>query len=436
MRILVACSVLVACGPPARPDDPNGVDAPTAAIVSGVVYAPNQGPGQAAPGQEIPISGALVYVTTTPPEPIPDHVYCEACVAPPSTGTLSAPDGSFTLAVPPGSYTLVIQKGQYRIDQPVTLSLGALALPASQTTLPSQWKPEAGLFMPKIAMAQGTNDQIEDILGKLGVGTLAGNTFASPQGENGPELAIYQYFGTGPGTVTYLLKNLAELRKYHIIFFPCSTEMFDLDALLKNQTVLANVRRYVNEGGKLYVTDWSGELADRAFPKQIQLGGAGHDSDGTYNPTTFTGTLTKVGDADGDYYDLYDGKVVDPDLHAWLGTQFGPIQMDAPAMYNPDQFKVTDLFNFIPKTNAVQIGTDMDGMPVYDTPKVWVTGTDPDNGMGALPIAVTYQPTGCGKVLYTPFQTANDEHAGLYPQERVLLYLIMEIQTCSDNPIL
>ena len=54
---------------------------------------------------------------------------------------------------------------------------------------------------------------------------------------------------------------------------------------------------------------------------------------------------------------------------------------------------------------------------------------------GPKPLAVTYEPTGCGKVLYTTFQTANASHVGLYPQERILIYLIMEIQTCSDNPI-
>jgi hypothetical protein len=438
MRTILACVLLCACGPGPRPNGDDGtVDAATSAVVIGKVYAPNQGPGQVPPGEEIPIAGALVYVTDTPPPPIPDHVYCEQCVATPETGVLSGPDGSFTLSVPPGSYTLVIQKGQYRIDQQVTLALGTLPLPTSQTTLPSQWKPEAGLYMPKIAMAQGTNDQIEDILGKLGVGTLSGNTFASPMGENGPEIVIYQYAGTAATSVTYLLKHIDEMRKYHIIFFPCSTDMFDLDALLRNQTVLANVRRYVNEGGKLYVTDWSGELADRAFPHQIQLGDDGADSEGTYDPTALTGALNKVGSADGLPYDLTDGKAVDPDLHAWLGTQIGPTESNpTPQIYNPDVFEVTDLWNFIPKTNAVQLGTDMMGMPVYDTPKVWVTGTDPDASGGAMPIAVTYQPTGCGKVLYTPFQTANTEHEGLFPQERVLLYLIMEIQTCSDNPIL
>ena len=41
-------------------------------------------------------------------------------------------------------------------------------------------------------------------------------------------------------------------------------------------------------------------------------------------------------------------------------------------------------------------------------------------------------PTGCGKVLYSTFQTSNTAHPGMYPQERVLLYLIMEIQQCSE----
>jgi hypothetical protein len=82
------------------------------------------------------------------------------------------------------------------------------------------------------------------------------------------------------------------------------------------------------------------------------------------------------------------------------------------------------------------IGTDMQGMPVYDTPKPWVTGSKMGEPAATnKPIAVTFEPTGCGKVLYTAFQTANSGHAGLYPQERVLLYLIMEIQTCSDNPV-
>ncbi len=443
-RSLLILIAFAACGPSGRGDDTGGGgDGGSGsngnfAEVTGKVWAPNQGPGQAMLGQEIPVAGALVYVSPTKPDPIPDHVYCEQCVATPSGGVLSGADGSFSLQVPPGRYWVVIQKGQFRMEAEYELQLGALALTSQQTTLPSVWDPPTGRYMPKMAMAQGTNDQIEDILGKLGVGTMAGNSFTSPAGEKGPELDIFQYSGTGAGTVTELLQNMTELRKYHIIFFPCAVSMSQIDALLQNQTVLANIRRYVSEGGKLYVTDWSGELADRAFPQQIVLGDAGADSDGTYDPATFTGTLTTPGDADGGLYESMDGKAIDPDLAAWLGLQSGPTETGAGVgMYNASAFVVTDLWNWVKKLNTVQIGVDSMGLPVYDAPKAWVTGTKPGTtGAANRPIAVTYQPTGCGKVLYTPFQTANGEHAGLYPQERVLLYLIMEISTCSDNPIL
>ena len=45
-------------------------------------------------------------------------------------------------------------------------------------------------------------------------------------------------------------------------------------------------------------------------------------------------------------------------------------------MYNPNQFTVVDNWNWISKLNSVMKGTDMDGMPVYDDPKAWVTGSD------------------------------------------------------------
>ncbi|MBA3460656.1 MAG: hypothetical protein H0T46_11875 [Deltaproteobacteria bacterium] len=441
---LVLVGALVACGPSGRGDDTGGGgdggdgSGGNFAELKGKVWAPNQAPGQAMAGQEIPIAGALVYVSATKPDPIPDRVYCEQCVPTPSGGALTGADGSFSLQVPPGRYWVVIQKGQFRLEAEYELQLGTLELPAPQTTLPSTWDPATGRYMPRMAMATGTNDQIEDILGKLGVGTMSGNTFQNPMGEKGPELDIYDYEGTAAGSVTFLLSNIAEMRKYHIIFFPCSVSMSDVDTLLQNQTILGNIRRYVSEGGKLYVTDWSGELADRAFPQQVVLGDSGTDSDGTYDATTFTGTLTTVGDADGGLYEAPDGKTLDAELGAWLGLQMGPTEGGTGvSMYNPQSFVVTDLWNWVKKMNTVQIGVDGTGMPVYDAPKAWVSGSK-SGTTGAMnrPIAVTYQPAGCGKVLFTTFQTANGEHDGLYPQERVLLYLIMEITTCSDNPIL
>lgn len=445
VSLALLATLLFACGPSGRSDDTGGGDGGGGdgsggnyAELTGKVWAPNQAPGQAVMGQEIPVAGALVYVSATKPDPIPDRVYCEQCIATPNGGTLTGPDGSFTLQVSPGRYWVVIQKGQFRLEAEYELQLGTLVMTPQQTTLPSVWDPAAGRYMPRMAMAQGTNDNIEDILAKLGVGTLSGNAFGGPMGEKGPELDIYQYTGTGAGTVAGLLSDINQMRKYHIIFFPCSVDMSDINTQLSDQTILANIRRYVSEGGKLYVTDWSGELVDRAFPQQVVLGDTGADSDGTYDATTFTGTLTTAGDADGGLYESPDGKAVDTDLASWLGLQTGPTENGTGiGMYNSQAFEVTDLWNWIKKLNTVQIGVDGMGMPVYDAPKAWVTGTKPGTtGAANRPIAVTYEPTGCGKVLFTAFQTANSAHDGLYPQERVLLYLIMEITTCSDNPIL
>ena len=50
-------------------------------------------------------------------------------------------------------------------------------------------------------------------------------------------------------------------------------------------------------------------------------------------------------------------------------------------------------------------------------------------------MTVTFEPTGCGRVMYSTYHTTAGRHAGLYPQERILLYLIMEIALCSDHPI-
>ncbi len=432
----------VGCGPAARSDiDANGngngdaADAfvPLTATLTGKVWAPNQAPGQAAPGQEIPIYGALVYISTQRPTPIPQQAYCEKCVETPSGGVLSSHDGSFSLSALPGTYWLVIQKGQFRSEQQITVADGATALTVGQTTLPSKNDPANGATIPKIAIVRGFSDNIQDVMGKLGFGTMSGNSWSSATGEAGAEMTMYQYSASGGDLdVNLLFNSIDEMRKYHIIFFPCATSMSSYNSTLQDQTKLKNIRQYVKEGGKLYVTDWSGEVADRAFPQQIELGDDGADSNGTYDPVTLTGTLSTVGDSDGGNYNSDDGRAVDPDLGMWLGLQLGPTEANAmPALYDSQRFPVTNNYNWVKALKSVAIGNDANGVPVLDNPKPWVAGTKPGVA-GQHAQAVTYTPTGCGKVLYSTFQTSNSAHPGMYPQERVLLYLIMEIQQCSE----
>lgn len=381
--------------------------------------------------------GATVYVSDTQPAPIPQQTFCEPCIETPQGAVASKHDGSFELPVNgSGRYWLVIQKGPFRLEQQIDIAKGTTSLPPASTTLPSKLDPQNGAWIPKVAIARGNFDAIEDILGKVGFGTMNGNKLGTPDNE----ITFYTWGATDNTSAEYLVQNIAELRKYHIVFFPCSTDVDD--AVMSDPAVLKNIRQFVADGGKLYVTDWSGEVGDRAFPPQIELGSGGFgtvDSIGTYDPITLDGTLTQAGDADGSLYDAEDGKAVDPDLNMWLGLQSGPTEENpVPSMYNPNFFTVGHNWNFIPKLNSVMKGTDDMGMPVYDDPKAWLVGSDGEHGQ--LPLAVTYEPAGCGKVLFSTFQTsgasASDEHVGLTPQERVLLFLIMEISSCTKNPII
>ena len=89
MRKLIVMLVLAiaSCGPGSRnPGMGSGSgsgsgnpDCPTCATVSGRVWAPKWAPGDVPAGQEIPIFGAMVYVSSTKPDPIPQKVYCEGC---------------------------------------------------------------------------------------------------------------------------------------------------------------------------------------------------------------------------------------------------------------------------------------------------------------------------------------------------------------------
>jgi hypothetical protein len=455
MRLVASLALalmVAACGPSKKAgnggDDtidassssgPDAYNGPTGTI-TGHVWMPKYGPGQVPAGQEIPVFGAMVSITTTKLAPIPDHVYCEQC-ADTANGVLTTHDGSFSITAAPGQYWLTIQKGQFRLEEPIVVTATALDLPASATTLPSEYDPANGAWIPKVAVAVGNYDAVEDILGKIGFGTMdsADDALVNGIGEKGAEIDLYQYGGTGTTSVQSLLMSLDTLRKYHIVFFPCSTEVDD--TLLQNETVLKNLRQYVSEGGKIYVTDWSGETGDRAFPPQIMLGGTdfsggSNDTVGTYDPKTFADSITTWGTSDGDLYDSTDAQANDPDLSAWLGTQMAPDASGNVSMINPTQFDVVDNWNYITKLQSVQIGTDNQGLPVYDDPKGWIVGSDPNVDSTKRPLSVTYQPTGCGRVLYSTYQTsgasAADKHVGLTTQERVLLFLIMEIQICNS----
>lgn len=413
-------------------------DPSLAATIMGTVWTPGNGPGMVPAGHEIPVFDAVIYVTSQRPQAMDEGASCRPCQEAPATSVQTDHAGNFTLyGVNPGTHWMVIEKGDFRLEQEITIAERELVtLSAAQSTLPSVYDPENGKTIPKVALAAGIFDDMEDILGKIGfgevdaegafVGTSAAGVFDLYDNGSNPNSAF------AVGTLTDLMSSLDRMLAYDIIFIPCSGS--EHVAALQDQQTLKNIRDYVAAGGKLYVTDWSGEWADNVFPGQVQLDSNSDTPAGAYNATTDTWTPGLFGNADGSpSYTSNEAEAVDENLRQWLEGQQGPLTDGSVAMFSPSNMTIEGNWNHIEGLHPVQVGVDEDGNAIIDNPVKYVVG---DDGFGFTgpkkPLTVTYEPAGCGRVLYSTYHTTHNTHVGLAPQERVLVYLIMEIGVCKD----
>jgi hypothetical protein len=453
--VLLALFAATACGPTPQGDgdgDGGGTGGgdggpqppPPAGNVTGTVWAPGNAIGAVPAGYEIPVANAMVYFADNgAPAELPDEVYCDRCELHPAIFSTTDAKGRFTIEnVAAGSHRLVIEKAQFRLVTMIDVpAQQGLAVPAAQTTLPSEHAPAQGKWTPRVAIAIGDSDHIEDIFGKIGMldvdseGRVVEASFGATD-----RIELYgnpidpPFPSQHEGTITTLFGDLNRMKRYHIIFVPCN---FDSNvAPLASPAMRRNIQDYVAAGGKLYVTDWSAEWEDAAFPDFIRFD-AQHDttaamvSAGSINP----------GDGDFGHFAMH-ARATDPVLAEWLDGQKAPLvipaggeELDFPSTYadgviDAQDFVVEGNWTLIRETPAVRIGTDMNGMPVMNTAKTWISG----DYMGTYyPHTVTFEPS-CGRVMYSTYHTAQKTHEGLVPQERVLLHLIMEIGVCNAGP--
>ena len=355
----------------------------------------------------LPISGALVYLTSAAPAPFPDHVFCDCCVTL-SKGvpyTFSNPDGSFDLgAYHTGKQLLVVEKGQFRRVREIDVNAATVGVPKDDTTLPHKTDLSVHDEIPKMAVLQGLWDAIEVSLAKFGLGQLE------------PGL-----LGLGvqvkPGTASFdiikdsrqsFLSDYSRLSQYHIVFLPCSgsdgTTCNDFTS--GDSTVQQNLQKFVAAGGKLYVTDYSYDYVRQPFPGYLD----------------WAGETSAIGSAcQGDSYDA-NATVPDQGLKDWL------------AAAGVSSFQVKQSWTIIDKVNAVQT-TDLDGKPTTVTPKVWVEGSVP--GYGQKPTTVSF-PRACGRVLFSTYHTeagGSSASSPYLPQEAALMYVLLEVGVCIEPTI-
>jgi len=187
------------------------------------------------------------------------------------------------------------------------------------------------------------------------------------------------------------------------------------------------------------VTDWSAEWEDAAFPEFIAF-----DSSTDTTPAMAAANTINNGDGDFGHFAMH-GKAVDGALNTWLDGQKAPLvipiggeEEDFPSEYaegviDASDFVIEGNWSLIRSLPTVSLGTDpATGDPIEETAKTWISG---DFNGAVYPHTVTFEPS-CGRVLYSTYHTAQKTHQYLVPQERVLLFLIMEIGVCNDGPII
>lgn len=332
-----------------------------------------------APEGTIPIGGALVYLSPSPPPAIPDGVFCDACVTLESTipNGFTAPDGTFQIPTySEGPHYLVVQKGQFRRVRPITISAGEMLADPTATRLPSRMDKANGDDIPKMAIQDGAWDDIASSIVELGV--------------DADQIAI---FGCQGFSCDSPFDDYATLSQYHIAFVPCSSCVSGTGAQADN------IRQFVAAGGKFYVTDWSYKWLTNTFPGYLD-----------FELSSMDGDACTISEYDAPATQL------DPELAAWLGAQ---------GIVNPVFEKG---YTRITSVNSVDT-VDGNGQPVTVTPKTWIKGMTPS---GDLPLTVSFEQQ-CGRVLFSSYHS--ESSTGLMPQELALLYVLLEVGVCVEVPV-
>ena len=411
MAVLVA-SLLTACGGGGGGNDE--APSPSTGSIRGVVFAPNGTDPIAQAVVYIPSSatGALSAISATA------AATCEIPGVQVVTKTCAGADGAFVLnGVPAGvGVTVVIAKGLFKKEIKVNVTAGAPSvLVAADTTLPIATGP--GTQTPRIAVVTGQFDRMEDVLAKLGLGTVDASGALVP----GTEKFMLIDGTLSLDDVAYpnfdaLLGSLDELKKFDLIMINCGTEY---ENLLSAPSVVARLRQYVSDGGRLYVTDLSYDFIEQPFPEYIDFFGADLIAE------TSSENIDQAEVGDSGITSVAD--ILVSTLQSWLGATVlcGSASISSNTASCLDTNGKVHIEDFgggwammetahPAQTNAVTVWTR--------GPVSWSSGS----GSGAKPLTMTF-PSGAGKVLYSSYHTAGASHPYMLPQERILQYLIFEI---------
>lgn len=348
-----------------------------------------------APDRATPIGNVLVYVedsistkpqgTQLPCGTVPDAKWMATC---------SDENGNFTLSGQvKGKATIRLEKGVF---QGILKKQFKTAGTYQKQNYNLGGSPALG--SPTMAVVKGSYDSIQDILGRLGFGTLDtnGNLLSGTQTFDLFESAKYEALFEDKDK-----NGKANIFDYKVVFWNCG---FTLDTALTeaNKKIL---RQYVQEGGKIYASDWAYTLVEEIFPELIDFSG----SDSTPATTPEQEDAAKIGTAD-----ITIKASVTPALLTWLKSQ---TCLGGSCVNSDNTVNIEGFLSSWVVMNALHKGADGE---------ILTYGKMPED-KADRPLTVTLA-VGKGHVTYTSYHNeTSDLSKGYYPQQRILQYLIFEL---------
>lgn len=403
----------------------------------------------------LPVARPIVYWTFPADRPAPLQRGATCDCGYPVTAARGDTDGRFELRnVPAGPVWLVIQKGAFRRIAEVNVQPNVQAVvPEEITALPVRHDPAAGEEIPRIVIGTGRFDPIEDVFAKLRLGPMSPTfhfdyaAWEQDPSAWGVELMVYQQprvledndLTLAAEPFLSLLQDPDRMFGYDFLFGPCA-DTDDYATALTSPVVRMHLEQYVNNGGKLYSTDYSYLLVEQTFPPYVDFA-APEGQDGNADGRVGERAAMQIA-SQGTLRYASQNRAGPDDLRGWLNA----LGISAQGIVQTEG-------NWV---NLNGVGTVeqccRDGQRVPVTPDVVMSGpngVDPPFGdfgpshdswqaaeaEGANRPHTLRFPYGCGEVMYSTYHTVEEAQAVLSPQELVLLYLILEIGECNLDPI-
>ena len=335
----------------------------TGMVVGNICASVDGGPGE-------PLAGARVYIV----QPIDGIIYEDETL----------PDGSFTIAgipTPQSGLQVRAEKGGFVYtwdnvdvfsiaDAPDGTNLNPVDLGCTELQPDDE---------RRYLVVQGTFDRIEQVLDRMGL-----NNVDLLEGVPADPSELWS---------TAAFANYDQLSNYDAVFVNCGISETDL-VLGLNTAVKENLRRYIQEGGSLYVSDWAYDLIEQVWSERIN----------------FLGDDNVNSDAEHGEDGIYAASVLEPGLAEYVGA--GNVDIG----FNFGNFAIVSQL-------APGVTTYLQGDIQYRVNGSVSTLTD-------VPVTVGFS-DGAGRVIFTSFHQESDSDGNTEvldgPEDLVLRYLIFSL---------